>query len=84
MAADVNIAGPARQLLRVRERRAVLFRVEGIFGDDGPAGAVRLMFGYADNGERLSMTIDQEAWNEMRPRVDRAFVCDLPGQMRLL
>ena len=28
--------------------------------------AVRVMFGYADNGERLSITIDEAAWKEMR------------------
>ena len=85
MAADVNISGPARKLSRVRDRGAVLTRAEPVEGSDGSVLAVRVMFGYADNGERLSITIDETAWLEMRQRIDRAFIpIDLPGQMRLL
>ena len=85
MPADVNISGPARKLSRVQERRAVLTRAEPIEAGDGSVLAVRAMFGYADNGERLSITIDEAAWKEMRQRIDRAFVpTDLPGQMRFL
>ncbi len=84
MSVDVNIAGPARQLLRVRERGAVLARAEGLW-DGETVLAVRVMFGFADNGERLQITLDRAAWEEMRQRVDRAFIpVDLPGQMRLL
>lgn len=83
--ADVNIAGPARQLSRVRDRGATLARAEGIFGNEGPAIAVCLVFAYADNGERLAIVADAGAWSEIKQRGDRAFVpVDLPGQMRLL
>ena len=85
MSADVNIAGPARQLLRVKDRRATLARAEPIPGSDGEVTAVRLLFGFADDGQRLAVTLDEPAWMEMRRRIDRAFVpVDLPGQMRLL
>jgi len=85
MSGDVNIAGPARQLLRVKDRRATLVRAEPIPGSDGEVSAVRMVFGYAENGERLAVTLDEAAWIEMRKRIDRAFVpVDLPGQMRLL
>jgi hypothetical protein len=84
MSADVNISGPARQLLRVRDRAAVLARAEGLWDGETVPG-VRVIFGYADNGERLQITLDRAAWEEMRRRIDRAFVpVDLPGQMRLL
>jgi hypothetical protein len=83
--ADVNIAGPARQLLRVRERGATLKHAEGIFASEGPALAVRVVFELGDTGARLAITMDHQAWQEMRQRVDRAFIpVDLPGQMRLL
>jgi len=82
---DVNIAGPARQLLRVRERGARLSRAEAIAGSDGSVAAVRVVFQMEDTGQRLAVTMDGKAWAEMRKRVDRAFIpVDLPGQMRLL
>jgi hypothetical protein len=85
MAADVNIAGPARQLLRVREQGATLRRVEGAFRDAGPAAAVRVVFEVVENGRRLAITLDRAAWEELRDRVERAFIgADLPGQMLLL
>ena len=37
--ADVNIAGPARQMLRTRERGATLKSADGIFGNDAPGRA---------------------------------------------
>ncbi len=85
MAADVNIAGPARRLLRVRERGATLARAEAISASDGAVIAVRTVWALGDDGSRLAITMDQAAWLEMRARIDRAFVpVDLPGQMRLL
>ena len=83
--ANVNISGPARAAFAGSRAGGRASAREGVFGNEGPASAVRLMFGYADNGERLSMTIDEAAWREMRARIDRAFIpTDLPGQMRLL
>ena len=79
MGADVNILGPARQLLRVRERAAGLTRVDGIFGPAGPAQAVRVTFRFEDRGDRLAVTMNWAAWAELRDRVDRAFVFEEEG-----
>ena len=72
--ADINILGPAKKLLRVRERAATIDRVEGIFGVEGPAMAVEITFRLGDSGARLAITMGGRAWCERRERVDRAFV----------
>lgn len=87
MSTCVKITGPARQLLRVREREASLARVERLLGAEGPATAVRMGFVFEENGQRITLTLDRAAWHELATRVQRAFTFDdsgpLPGQGNL-
>jgi hypothetical protein len=82
--ADLRLLGPARQLLRVREKPARVKSVEGQFVGEGDAVAVTATFEFVEDGRRLSIRFDRQAWEDFRQRLDRAFVfVDLPGQARL-
>ena len=78
MAATVEILGPARSLLRVRQQTATLVRVEGKFGSAGDAAAVSVRFDLQESDKRLAIEIDSRAWDELRERIDRAFVFEEP------
>ena len=74
MTAILKFLGPARRLLRIREQVGRLRKVEGIFAIAGPAYAVTVTFDLLESGKRLAIEIDRAAWDEIRERVDRAFV----------
>lgn len=74
MTAIVKFLGPARRLLRIREQVGRLRKIEGIFAIAGPAYAVTVTFDLLESGKRLAIEIDRAAWDEIRERVDRAFV----------
>jgi hypothetical protein len=74
MTAVIKFLGPARALLRAREQECRLKRVDGISPIAGPAHAVNLMFELIETRKRMTIEIDRAAWDEIRERVDRAFV----------
>jgi hypothetical protein len=74
MSAVVKFLGPARALLRAREQECRLKRVDGVCPLTGSAYSVRLLFELVETRKRMTIEVDRAAWEEIRDRVDRAFV----------
>lgn len=74
MATSMKIFGPARQLLRARQQEGRLRKAEGHFGLVGPAQEVTITLDLMETGKRLQIELDRAAWEQLRERVDRAFV----------
>lgn len=65
----MKILGPARKLLRVRQQEARIKRVQA-----GAGETVHVTLELTEDGRRIELQFDRNAWGELRERVDRAFV----------
>ena len=65
----MKILGPARKLLRVRQQEARIKRVQA-----GAGETVHVTLEPTEDGRRIELQFDRNAWGELRERVDRAFV----------
>ena len=70
----ILIAGPAKQLLRVRSQAATVKRTRGIFPHKGDASGVEVMFSLPETGTRLTIVFDRAAWDDLAARVQSALV----------
>ena len=80
---SIAVSGPARKLLRVRSRPARIARVE-----PGAGESVHVTLELSETGQRVAIEFDHSAWEQLRDRVNRAFVFQnagpLPGQLSFL
>lgn len=65
----MKILGPAKKLLRMRQREGRLKRVQA-----GASETVHVTIELTEDGRRIELEFDRHAWAELRERVDRAFV----------